>query len=297
MGEALLTHRLVGERLELAAAGSWTAPNAGALELAVERIAGEEPAVLIRIAAKMYRGRINSQQLKSELSPSVIPTKKWATWWKKAKVAAAAEARGSFVVDAQAAIDEKVEMPPGYLVKWGGQFELQQQANKRLMLVVPITLLVVFLLLYSNFNSLRSSLLIVLNIPLALVGGVVALWMTGQNLSVPASVGFIALFGISVMDGVVLIEHIRNLRHRGLGMNEAVHQGALDRLRPVLMTTATDALGFIPMALSTSSGAEVQRPLATVVIGGVLTASTLTLVVLPAVYHWFEPKREEEVEV
>ncbi len=201
---------------------------------------------------------------------------------------------GSFVADAQAAIDAEVELPPGYLVKWGGQFELQQQANKRLMLVVPITLLVVFLLLYSNFNSLKSSLLIVLNIPLALVGGVVALWLTSQNLSVPASVGFIALFGIALQNGMVLVQYLNQLLRDGVPMAEACVQGACVRLRPVLMTAITTALGLVPLLISSGTGSEVQRPLATVVVGGLVTSTILTLLVLPAIYKWFaiDPDRQ-----
>jgi cobalt-zinc-cadmium resistance protein CzcA len=194
---------------------------------------------------------------------------------------------GSFVAEAQAAIDSEVELPPGYLVKWGGQFELQQEANKRLMLVVPITLLVVFLLLYSNFGSLKSSLLIVLNIPLALVGGVVALWLTGQNLSVPASVGFIALFGIALQNGMVLVQYLNQLMRDGLPMAEACIQGACVRLRPVLMTAITTALGLVPLLVSAGTGSEVQRPLATVVVGGLITSTVLTLLVIPAFYKWF----------
>lgn len=202
-----------------------------------------------------------------------------------------------FVSDAKEAVAEQVELPPNYRIGWGGQFKNLQDATGRLLIAVPLALFLICSLLYLTFNSAKLALLVFLHVPIGATGGILALWLRGMPFSISAGIGFIALFGISVMDGVVLIEHIRNLRHRGLAMNEAVHQGALDRLRPVLMTTATDALGFIPMAISTSSGAEVQRPLATVVIGGVLTASTLTLVVLPAVYHWFEPKREEEVEV
>lgn len=202
-----------------------------------------------------------------------------------------------FVADAKKAVAEQVELPPNYRIGWGGQFKNLQDATKRLALAVPLALFLICSLLYLTFNSSKLALLVFLHVPIGATGGILALWLRDMPFSISAGIGFIALFGISVMDGVVLIEHIRNLRRRGMSMNDAVHQGALDRLRPVLMTTATDALGFIPMALSSSSGAEVQRPLATVVIGGVLTASTLTLVVLPAVYHWFEPKREEEVEV
>ena len=195
-----------------------------------------------------------------------------------------------FVADAKKAVAENVDLPPNYRISWGGQFKNLQDATGRLAIAVPLALFLICSLLYLTFNSGKLALLVFLHVPIGATGGIFALWLRDMPFSISAGIGFIALFGISVMDGVVLIEHIRNLRRRGLSMNDAVYQGALDRLRPVLMTTATDALGFIPMALSTSSGAEVQRPLATVVIGGVLTASTLTLVVLPAVYHWFEPK-------
>jgi cobalt-zinc-cadmium resistance protein CzcA len=194
---------------------------------------------------------------------------------------------GSFVEEAQKAIDAKVQFPPGYLLKWGGQFELQQEANKRLSLVVPITLLIVFLLLFSSFNSLMNALLIILNIPLALVGGVVGLWLTGQNLSVPASVGFIALFGIALENGMVLVTYLNQLLRNGVPMDEASVEGACLRLRPVLMTALTTALGLIPLLFSSGTGSEVQRPLATVVIGGLVTSTILTLLVIPALYRWF----------
>ncbi len=201
---------------------------------------------------------------------------------------------GSFVRDAQKAIGEKVEMPSGYLVDWGGQFELQQEANKRLALVVPVTLLIVFLLLFSAFNSLKNSLLILLNIPLALVGGVAGLWLTGQNLSVPASVGFIALFGIALANGMVLVTYLNQLLREGVPMEETCIRGACLRLRPVLMTAFTSVLGLVPMVLSHGTGSEVQRPLATVVIGGLVTSTMLTLLVIPAVYRWFAIDVEKE---
>jgi len=194
---------------------------------------------------------------------------------------------GSFVEDGQRAIEEKVDLPPGYLVTWGGQFRLQQEANKRLAVVVPITLLIIFLLLFSSFNSLKNTLLILLNIPLALVGGIVGLWLTGQNLSVPSSVGFIALFGIALENGMVLVTYLNQLLKDGVPMDEASVRGASLRLRPVLMTALTTALGLIPLLLSTGVGSEVQRPLATVVIGGLVTSTILTLLVIPAIYKWF----------
>jgi len=199
---------------------------------------------------------------------------------------------GSFVAEAKDAIDSRVDLPPGYLVTWGGQFELQQQANRRLALVVPVTLLLIFILLYSSFNSLRSSVLILLNIPLALVGGVVALWISGQNLSVPASVGFIALFGIALENGMVLVTYLNQLVKRGVPVAEATILAASGRLRAVLMTAATTALGLLPLLLATGTGSEVQRPLAIVVIGGLFTSTMLTLLVLPAIYPWFREKSE-----
>jgi len=194
---------------------------------------------------------------------------------------------GTFVAEAQAAMERDVKLPPGYLVTWGGQFELAQAANKRLAIVVPATLVLICLLLYGSFNSLRNSLLILLNIPLALVGGVIALWLSGQNLSVPASVGFIALFGIALENGMVLVTYLNQLLREGIPMAEASVQGACLRLRPVLMTAITTALGLTPLLLATGTGSEVQRPLATVVIGGLITSTILTLLVIPALYKWF----------
>jgi cobalt-zinc-cadmium resistance protein CzcA len=199
---------------------------------------------------------------------------------------------GSFVKDAQQAIDERVELPLGYLVKWGGQFELQQEANSRLVVVVPVTLFIVFLLLFSNFNSLKNALLILLNIPLALVGGVFALWLAGENLSVPASVGFIALFGIALENGMVLVTYLNQLVRGGMAVDKASIEGASLRLRPVLMTAITSALGLLPLLFSSGTGSEVQRPLALVVIGGLVTSTILTLLVLPALYKWFSSEVE-----
>jgi cobalt-zinc-cadmium resistance protein CzcA len=200
---------------------------------------------------------------------------------------------GSFVAEGQEAIEQNVDLPPGYLVTWGGQFELQQKANKRLALVVPVTLLLIFVLLYSSFNSLKSTALILLNIPLALVGGIAALWISGQNLSVPSSVGFIALFGIALENGMVLVTYLNQLVRKGVEVGEASVQGAMLRLRPVLMTAITTALGLIPLLLSSGTGSEVQRPLATVVIGGLATSTILTLLVLPAIYKWFAERGSE----
>ena len=185
-------------------------------------------------------------------------------------------------------------MPPGYLITWGGQFRLQQEANKRLAVVVPITLLIIFLLLFSSFNSLKNSLLILLNVPLALVGGVVGLWISGQNLSVPASVGFIALFGIALLNCIVLVTYLNQLRQEGLSIDDASIRGACLRLRPVLMTALAAGLGMIPLLFSSGIGSEVQRPLATVVVGGLVTSTALTLLVIPALCKWFAAEVEYE---
>ena len=202
---------------------------------------------------------------------------------------------GSFVAEGQQAISEKVRMPPGYLVNWGGQFELQQQANQRLALVAPVTLLIILFLLFMNFSSLKNTFLILLNIPLALVGGVVGLWLTGQNLSVPSSIGFIALFGIALENGMVLVTYLNQLLRDGVEIDEASIKGACLRLRPVLMTAITTALGLIPLLFSSGTGSEVQRPLATVVVGGLVTSTILTLLVIPALYKWFAVKVDKEV--
>ncbi len=195
-----------------------------------------------------------------------------------------------FVAEAQAAVQQQIQLPPGYRVAWGGQFKNLQEATGRLMIAVPLALFLISSLLYLTFNSGRLAMLIFLNVPIATTGGILALWIRGMPFSISAGIGFIALFGIAVMNGVVLVEHVRHLRDMGEDVHDAVYHGALHRLRPVLMTATTDALGFIPMAISTSSGAEVQQPLATVVIGGVLTSTLLTLLVLPAIYRWFDPK-------
>ncbi len=202
---------------------------------------------------------------------------------------------GSFVAEGRRQLAAKVKLPPGYLVRWGGKFELQQEANARLALVVPITLLIVLLLLFMNFGSFRNILLILFNIPLALVGGVVALWLTGQHLSVPSSVGFIALFGIAMENGMVLVTTLNQLVRDGMPIDEASVGGACLRLRPVLMTALTTALGLIPLLFSSGTGSEVQRPLATVVTGGLVTSTILTLLVLPALYRWFPQQAEKEV--
>ena len=200
---------------------------------------------------------------------------------------------GSFVADVRALFDNgTITLPPGYRPEFGGQFENLERASKRLMLVVPISLLLIFLLLFATFNSLRQAALVFTGIPLATVGGVFALFARGMPFSISAGVGFIALFGIAVLNGVVMVSYINELRQHGRPLDEAVREGGMTRLRPVLMTALVASLGFLPMALSSSAGAEVQRPLATVVIGGLITATLLTLLVLPLLYLLFERRPE-----
>lgn len=192
-----------------------------------------------------------------------------------------------FVEEAKALVASKVPLPTGYRISWGGQFENQQRAAARLTVVVPVALGMIFILLFSTFRSVRQSLLILSNIPFALVGGIVALWLTGEYLSVPASVGFIALLGITVLNGVVLVSHFNQLRLEGLSLREVVVQGAKRRLRPVLMTASITAFGLIPLLFATGPGSDIQRPLAIVVIGGLITATALTLLLLPILYLRF----------
>ena len=191
---------------------------------------------------------------------------------------------GSFVAEAQKRIADSISLGPGYEVIWGGQYEHLQEASRRLAVVVPLTLLVILGVLSVIFGAMRPALLIFLNVPLALSGGILALWLRGLPLSISAIIGFIALFGIAVSNGVVLVSHIRQLEKKGLQTEEAILQGANDRVRPVLMTALVASLGFLPMALATSMGAEVQRPLASVVIGGLMTSTFLTLLIIPTVY-------------
>ena len=200
---------------------------------------------------------------------------------------------GSFVTEAQAKIEKEVNLPPGYYLKWGGTFENLQRASERLLIVVPIALFLIFVLLYTTFNSIKQAALIYTGIPFAIVGGIFALAIRGMPFSISAGVGFIALFGVAVLNGVVMVSFINQLRQEGRSLKDAVREGAETRLRPVLMTALVASLGFIPMALATSAGAEVQRPLATVVIGGLITSTLLTLLILPTLYGWFEKETEE----
>jgi cobalt-zinc-cadmium resistance protein CzcA len=196
---------------------------------------------------------------------------------------------GGFVAEAQAQIARLVQLPAGYFITWGGQFENQQRAMKRLAVIVPITIGLIYLLLFSSFSSLRQAALIILNVPFALIGGILGLAVSRQYLSVPASVGFIALFGVAVLNGVVLVSYINSLRREGLNVHDAVLRGTELRLRPVLMTATVAILGLLPLLFSSGAGSEVQRPLAAVVVGGLLTSTALTLLLLPALYRWFTP--------
>jgi cobalt-zinc-cadmium resistance protein CzcA len=192
---------------------------------------------------------------------------------------------GSFVKEAQASIAAQVTVPSGYWIAWGGQFEQLESAAKRLQIVVPVALLLIFLLLFMAFGTVKDSLLIFSGVPLALTGGILALWLRDISLSISAGVGFIALSGVAVLNGVVMLSFINQLRKQGRSLDEAIREGSLTRLRPVLMTALVASLGFVPMALAQGRGAEVQRPLATVVIGGIISSTLLTLFVLPALYR------------
>ena len=200
---------------------------------------------------------------------------------------------GSFVEEAEQAINKEVKIPAGYWIVWGGQFENLQSASQRLQIVVPVALLLVFTLLFVMFNNAKDGLLVFTGIPFALTGGIVALWLRGIPLSISAGIGFIALSGVAVLNGLVMISFIRHLREEGKSVMAAIHEGALTRLRPVLMTALVASLGFIPMAIATGTGAEVQRPLATVVIGGILSSTALTLLVLPMLYQLAYRKEDE----
>ena len=193
---------------------------------------------------------------------------------------------GSFVAEVRAKVSHQLQLPPGYFVEYGGQFENQERATRRLMLIIPAVVAAIVVLLYVMFTSMKQSMLVVLNVPLAFVGGIAALWIRHMNLNLSASIGFIALFGVAVLNGVVLVSSINQLRAQGVPIARAVYDGARRRLRPVLMTALVASLGFVPMAIATSTGAEVQRPLATVVIGGLFSSTILTLFLLPLFYGW-----------
>lgn len=199
---------------------------------------------------------------------------------------------GTYVKNLQSAVKNELDIPAGYFLEYGGAFENQQRAMNHLMIVVPLSLFIILGLLYLMFGNLRYSFLIFLNLPFALSGGILMLYIRGLYLSVSASIGFVALFGVAVLNGIVLVEHINVLRKRGQSVRDAVVHGAADRLRPVLMTAMVAGFGFIPMAFNTGPGSEVQRPLASVVIGGLITATLLTLLVLPTIYEWLEDREK-----
>jgi cobalt-zinc-cadmium resistance protein CzcA len=199
-----------------------------------------------------------------------------------------------FVQDANRVISEQIDLPPGYWVEWGGAFENQQRALARLSVIVPLTIFFIFVLLYTAFNSVKFATLIIANVPFATIGGLVALFISGQYLSVPSAIGFIAVFGVAMLNGIVLVSFINELRDKGLSVAEAVRRGCELRLRPVLMTASVAILGLIPMLLSSGVGAETQRPLASVVVGGLITSTLLTLVLLPVIYEWIETRQEKQ---
>jgi cobalt-zinc-cadmium resistance protein CzcA len=202
---------------------------------------------------------------------------------------------GSFVAEAQESLDAQVTLPEGYFITWGGQFENLARARQRLLIVVPLALSLIFIMLFTAFGNARHAILVYTGVPLALTGGIVALWLRGMPFSISAGVGFIALSGVAVLNGVVMITFINQLRDEGKSMHDAVTHGSLARLRPVLMTALVASLGFVPMALNTGMGAEVQRPLATVVIGGLISSTILTLFVLPTLYLWFGGRKQQVV--
>lgn len=197
-----------------------------------------------------------------------------------------------FVRDANAAIQDQIDLPPGYWIEWGGAFENQQRALARLSVIVPLTIFFIFVLLYTAFNSIKYATLIIANVPFATIGGLLALFVTGQYVSVPSAIGFIAVFGVAMLNGIVLVSFINELRDKGFSVGEAVRRGTELRLRPVLMTASVAILGLVPMLLSSGVGAETQRPLATVVVGGLITSTLLTLFLLPVIYEWIETRSE-----
>ncbi|MFH7043947.1 efflux RND transporter permease subunit [Paucibacter sp. JuS9] len=200
----------------------------------------------------------------------------------------------SFVKEANERISAQVKLPAGYWIEWGGAFENQQRAMARLGVIVPLTIGLIFMLLYTAFNSVRHAALIIANVPFAIIGGIVGLFISGQYLSVPSAIGFIAVFGVAMLNGIVMVSFLNDLRRRGRPVREAVREGAALRLRPVLMTASVAILGLIPMLLSTGVGAETQRPLATVVVGGLFTSTALTLLLLPLIYEWLELRAESK---
>jgi len=199
-----------------------------------------------------------------------------------------------FVQEANQRIEQQIDLPPGYWIEWGGAFENQQRALDRLSIIVPATIFFIFVLLYTAFNSMKYATLIIANVPFAIIGGLFVLWATGQYLSVPSAIGFIAVFGVAMLNGIVLVSFINELREKGMSVADAVRRGAELRLRPVLMTASVAILGLVPMLLSSGVGAETQRPLASVVVGGLISSTLLTLILLPVIYEWVESRKDRK---
>ncbi len=198
-----------------------------------------------------------------------------------------------FVQDANRLIESQLDLPPGYWIEWGGAFENQQRALARLSIIVPLTIFFIFVLLYTAFNSIKYAILIIANVPFATIGGLLALFLTGQYISVPSAIGFIAVFGVAMLNGIVLVSFINEMRDRGMSVNEAVRRGTEMRLRPVLMTASVAILGLVPMLISSGVGVETQRPLASVVVGGLISSTILTLILLPVIYEWMETRGDQ----
>jgi cobalt-zinc-cadmium resistance protein CzcA len=232
-------------------------------------------------------------QLKSEYGPNQISRDSG-----KRRVVVTANVRdrdlGSMVTDVRTAIQEKVKLPPGYWLSYGGTFEQLNSARARIMVVMPLALLMIFGLLFMAFGSGKDAALVFSGVPLALTGGILALWLRGIPLSITAGVGFIALSGVAVLNGIVMVSHIKALRDKGISIEEAVVEGPLSRLRPLIMTALVASLGLIPMALNSGAGSEVQRPLATVVIGGIVSSTILTLLILPVLYKLLNRKKRHD---
>lgn len=268
--------------------------------------------IVLRIEEELRENVETIQALPVGMDGGTIPLSKVVRFQEKAEVTTIAHDYGqryaavavflsgrdiaSFVEDARRAVAEKLELPAGYSVSWGGQFRNLERARARLGAIVPAVLIAILLILWRAFGNLRQALLVYAAIPLAVTGGVFALALRGIPMSVSASVGFIALMGIAILNGMVLVTFFGQLREKGASPAQAAREGSLVRLRPVAMTALVASLGFVPMALNTGIGAEVQRPLATVVIGGLVTATLLTLVVLPALYKWMEERKRPAVE-
>lgn len=259
------------------------------------------PIALPRAAGALDSARVNFIPLAEVASLELAPGPNQVSRENgKRRIVVSANVRGrdvgSFVGEAEQGLAQ-IQLPAGYWTSWGGTFENLQSASQRLQIVVPVSLLLVFVLLFAMFGNAKDGLLVFTGIPFALTGGILALWLRDIPMSISAAVGFIALSGVAVLNGLVMISYIRTLREEGMGLDAAIREGALTRLRPVLMTALVASLGFIPMAIATGTGAEVQRPLATVVIGGILSSTLLTLLVLPILYRLAHKPDEQAQDV